>query len=93
MKRSESLLEALVERGIMEMEALPAQSNVREHGVGVEVVGEDTNSVPMNPAAPVTNAVAAEWSVMWPVWSGCELTTTHNTRTALVRRPYSCRSQ
>ena len=35
------MLESLLESGIPEPEADPAQSDVREHGVGLEVVGQD----------------------------------------------------
>ena len=38
MKRSEDLLESLFERGIREAEAGAAQPDVREHGVGPEVI-------------------------------------------------------
>jgi hypothetical protein len=47
-----------------------------------------TNSVPMNPAAPVTNAVARASPVMSSVWSGSEPATTDITHTGLARRPY-----
>jgi hypothetical protein len=41
MKRSEDLLESLFERGIREAEAGAAQPDVREHGVGPEVIRQD----------------------------------------------------
>jgi hypothetical protein len=31
-----------------------------------------TNAVPMNPAAPVTNAVTPALDVMWPVWNATD---------------------
>ena len=40
MKRFEDLPESLLERGIPEAKADPAQSNVREDGVGLHVVGQ-----------------------------------------------------
>ena len=42
----------------------------------------------MNPAAPVTNAVARVSLAMSPVWRAGAAMPTDNTRTALVRRPY-----
>jgi hypothetical protein len=39
MERSEDLLESQLERGIPEPEAEPAQSDVREHGVGFQGIG------------------------------------------------------
>jgi hypothetical protein len=47
-----------------------------------------TSAVPMNPAAPVTNAVARVSLAMSPVWTAGAAMPTDNTRTALVRRPY-----
>ncbi len=41
MECSEDLLKSLLERGILEAEPGSAQSDVREHGVGEEVVGQD----------------------------------------------------
>jgi hypothetical protein len=41
MENSEDLLESLIERGIQEAETDPAQSDVREHGIGLEVVGQN----------------------------------------------------
>src|SRR5262249_62245087 len=42
MQRSEDLLDALLERGIAEPEAGPAQPDVRERRVGSDVVGQGT---------------------------------------------------
>ena len=41
MARAEDLLESLLERGILESETDSAQSDVREHGIGLEVVGQN----------------------------------------------------
>ena len=46
-----------------------------------------TSSVPMNPEAPVTNAVAVASTAMRPVWSARERVNTDSTRTELVRHP------
>ena len=40
-ERSEDLPESVLQRGIVEKEAEAAQSDVREHRVGLEVVGLD----------------------------------------------------
>jgi hypothetical protein len=47
-----------------------------------------TSAVPMNPAAPVTNAVARVSLAMPPVWRAGAAMPTDNTRTVVVRRPY-----
>jgi hypothetical protein len=41
MERSEGLPDSLFERGVPEAEADPAQSDVREHRVGLDVVVQE----------------------------------------------------
>ena len=41
MESAKNLLESLLERGMSEAETDAAQSDVREHGIGLEVVGQN----------------------------------------------------
>src|SRR3989442_4860532 len=61
MERSEDLLESLLERGIPEAKADPAQSDVREHGVGLEVVGQHRTD--HESACRRRHAPYAQWTV------------------------------